>query len=646
MWLTWRERLQQSSHLSDVNAWPFIDPLSLPMKKRRNFFRNREIVSRALAGQTLCSIASDNHLHSGGLCRMLDRCLGGDEDSPPALTKALIPNFRINESTRKKPLPKIGEAGGGANAFSHLLNNVPGLREYLHKQLRLYAQRSRRGQNFRIQNFHKAFLRYLTENNWPKDTYPFSHPTLASESLRRYFHQELQELRVPKNPTRVILPTHLTASIYEEIQIDEHTVDCRGSVVVELNNMWEALPLSRITLVAARDVATGAVLAYHLVLRGDACQDDILCLIEVMTSSWQPRILSMPELKFPPGNFMPTQLGEEFCRPAFGVFRFDNAMIHQALSVRDYICDTLGATLQLGIPKYPLARSLIESAFKDLNLSVHRIPSTTGSYPTDPLREPANHQKKVPIISLKVLEDMIHIHAATMNQRLMGNLGARSPIDVMKSQMLRHLVPLRPPLAQTHMPMVGREEVKVHWSSKEKRLPWVNFANKQYRGFIPPRFYGQKIFIQFDRRDIRELRAFSREGEDLGTLKAPLTWQRFPHSLVTARYIHKLVKADRLKAQDPFGGYYDYLTNHRELPTAALELIRITREFGQYAQPTQVLPPPEASKQHHAPRSPNLATKQPKNESRQPKYESSQPEVGEIDVPDWSTSMVDHRRRL
>lgn len=645
MRMTWREQLKLNPRLQDSSNWPVIDPLSIPKKHRGIFMRNREIVAQVLACQPLKAIAEEHGIGAANVTRLMDRCLGSDGESPPALTRALIPGKRLKPNQRRAALGRVTHKAGSANAFNHLLTTVPGLKVYLDQLLKLYANQSRHGQNLRVKNFHSAFIRYLTEQHWPQDTYPFTVGSLAYESVRHYYHAQLLELTAPSVPHRVILPSHPIVGIFEEIQFDEHTVDCRGSVVIVLNDLWEFLALSRITLIAARECATGAVLGAQIVLNGNASQQDLLTLLQRITSPWSPRTLTAPGLAFPPGDYMPTQLGEEFCRPVFGILRFDNAMIHRAHSVRDFICDTLGATLQLGLPRTPLARALIETAFRDLNLSVHRVPSTTGSHPMDEDREPLHHQKKVPIISLKALEDIIEVHMADMNQRSMANLGSHSPMSVMKFQMAQHLVPLRPPLPANVNPLRGRQTVVVHYLKNESRLPWVNFAYKQYRGPIPTKYYNKPIIIEFNRLDIRQLDAYSQDGELIGQLLAPRVFQRFPHSLLTARYIHKLAKDVRLQQDDPLGGYFDYLVSHRHLPTEALELIRISREFGRYAQPVKTLAEPTDSTGTDGRKDEPAPAIASDNVDESVSTKDSPTPVTRSSVPRWHSGMV-HRRRV
>lgn len=626
MRLTWRKRLEQQPSLMDLNEWPKIDALDLARNKRAVFLRNQKIIAQALAQIPLKKIASTHQVDPSLITHLLNRALGGDNDEMPPLTKALIPRFRLTSGYRHKVLSTLAAPAGDAHSLNHLLETVPGLQQYLKKLLQMFLSHARRGQNLRVNIFHKAFLRFLRQSHWPSDCHPFTTQSLGYESIRRYFHTQLNLLAEPTESIRIILPSRKPVSIFSEMEIDEHTVDCNGSVVVSLNGLWEPLRLARVSLVAAREVTTSAVLAAVLILRGSVSRDDILALLAHLTTPWISPELKTPGLQYPPGIYMPTALGEDFRRPAYGIFRFDNAMVHRASDVRDFICDELGATLNLGIPKYPLARVLIESAFKDLNLTIHRLPSTTGSHANDPVKEPAYQHKTAPVVSIKTLEEIILVHIANMNRKALGNLGSASPIEVMQAQMASHWVPLRPELALRHAnPNIARAKVPVCFESSQHRRPWVNFAHLRYDAprVLDASMRKKDIWVEFDRRDIRELKAFTLEGEILGTLYAPRTWLRFPHSLMTRNLIFKLKKTEDMNMEDPFGTYFDYLLKHRSVPTEALELVRFNREIGDFAAPI-----------NQEPTDPPIGASKP----------LFQDGPLDLSIPDWSLIMIDKRR--
>jgi|KBSSwiStaDraftv2_1062776.scaffolds.fasta_scaffold01325_18 hypothetical protein len=68
-------------------------------------------------------------------------------------------------------------------------------------------------------------------------------------------------------------------------------------------------------------------------------------------------------------------------------------------------------------------------------------------------------------------------------------------------------------------------------------------------------------------------------GEYLGELRAPLSWQRYPHSVTTRRHIFAMAKKARLALPDPLGGYFAAVLQNRQQPSQALEMVRVYREF-------------------------------------------------------------------
>ena len=590
MYLSWRQRLELQPDWQDITHWPHVDPLALPSASQKKFHRNREIVSRTLKGEPLSQVARYFNIRANTLTRLLNRCLGGPLDETPALSRGLIPNLRLQNSQRKKALGKLDAPTGSAHAFKHLLAIVPGLQTYLEKLIKTSIKQSRRGQNLQAKAFHAAFIRYLKGINWPQDTYPFSVPSQGYETLRTYLKQRIIALSLPKKSSRIILPAMMTRRFYQDIQIDEYTVDCHGAVTLELNSDLLPIRLARIHLLTARDSATGCILGYVFSLSPAPTAEDMLALLGQLVSPWQPMELTTPSLQYPPGGCLPTALGEDYPRLMIGMIRLDNALAHLALSVRHYVCNVLGAALNLGLIKYPQGRHVIEHAFAKLNVDIHRLPSTTGSHPHAEIREPARHQKKAPVISLRTLEEIISVLFVEHNIRTQGNLGGASPLATVQHQMTQHMLPLRPPFVEdTKNPLVANDTAIIRQNKNHQ--PHIHFAGTRYKGpgIGEAERINQRVTIRYNRNDLRQLHVTTRDGENLGTVLAPKTWQRFKHSLTTRKYINRLLRENLITREDPLGGYFDYMLSHRSLPSKALEMVRVSREFSQ----TDIIKPEE-----------------------------------------------------
>lgn len=584
MQLTWRERLEREPEWADIQQWTWVDADTLPSAKRKRYRRNLEAMTRILQGEPLNRVAHTVRVHPSRLTRLCNRCLGGNDEEAPALARGLIPGVRLRNSQRHKALSTLTTPAGAAHAFKHLLDTVPGLKAYLDKLIKQSVRQSRRGQNLTPKAFHAAFIRYLKGMNWPQDTYPFSVPSEGYETLRTYLKEQIRVFSMPKTAKRRILPSVMTSIFCSEIEIDEYTVDCHGSVVVELNGVMQPLRLARVRLITARDVGTGCVLASTLSLTKKVTQDDMLSLLGQLVTPWEPLQLTTPGLAYPPGGCFPSALGEIYRRVMIGLVRLDNDLSHMAHSVRHYICNVLGGTLNLGLVKYPLARHTIEQAFARLNVDIHRLPSTTGSHPKDPLREPARHQTKAPVISFRVLEEIISVLLVEHNVRTVGSQGGASALAQVQYQVANLFLPLRSALASHQLnAYIGERQVTIRQNKHHR--PHIHFEGVRYKGDAIEKasLINQPVTVRFDRRDIRTLDVITLEGEHLGTVFAAKSWQRFAHSLTTRKYILQLVRQDLIERDDLLGGYFDYTLDHRKLPSKALELVRINREFGQGA---------------------------------------------------------------
>lgn len=588
--LTWRQRLALQPEWQDINHWPHVEPTSLSNASRKKFHRNLAILARVLNGEPMTQIAHYFNIPASALTRLLNRCLDGPDDETPPLSRGLIPGLRLKNSQRKKALGTLVIPAGAAHSFKHLLASVPGLQAYLEKIIKTSVKRSPRGQNIQPKAFHAAFIRYLKAINWPQDTYPFSVPSRGYETLRTYLKHRIIALSLPKKSSRVILPAATTTRFCQEVQIDEYTVDCHGAVVIELNRDFIPQRLARIHLLTARDTATGNVLGYVFSLSPAPTAEDMLVLLGQLVSLWKPMELTTPSLQYPPGGCIPTALGGNYQRLMIGVIRLDNALAHLALSVRHYICNVLGATLNLGLIKYPQGRHVIEQAFAKLNVDIHRLPSTTGSHPHAEIREPSHHQKKAPIISLRVLEEIISVLFVEHNIRPQGNLGGASPLATAQYQMTQHMLPMRPPYTEDTLNPLMTVDTAFIRQNKEHQ-PHIHYKGTRYkgRGICEAELINQQVSICINREDLRQLQVTTLDGQSLGPVLAPKTWQRFKHSLTTRKYVNRLIRENLITREDPLGGYFDYMLEHCSLPSKALEMVRISREFSQ----TEIIQPDE-----------------------------------------------------
>lgn len=349
--------------------------------------------------------------------------------------------------------------------------------------------------------------------------------------------------------------------------------------------------VSRCSLLLAIDVATECVLGFHVCPTKHPTQTDILSLLDVCLTPSAPRTPGLSTVEAPPGPAFPKELS-----PApylgFETVQLDNAWIHHSHAVSDFLCRQMGATVSYGLPARPKTRALVERTFNYLERHLgHRVDSTTGSYPTDPIRESKNNTRNAPLLTYQKLLDSLYLVLGTHNQSPKPHLGGSAPLALFEHHLDTHWRPPPPLGAYSWDPFGVWKTVPVHRPQHDGRNPYVHCFYCRYSGpgllSLPPET--KRIIVRYDQRDMRQLLAQTLEGRSLGVLSAPRSWQRFPHSLQTRRYLFKLKKSHRASSNDPLTDYFLELARGRRTPTTAAELLRVYLEFSPSGQASLTL---------------------------------------------------------
>lgn len=584
MWLSWRDRLGERPELCKIENWPQISIDDLHDDQKQQFLCNMRVVAQVLNGKSLSTVAQQNNLHKSRISVLLSRALAGNQGEDPPLTKVLIPGARIKESIRRIPLSTMAKAAGSKGSFTYLLDNVPRLRERLEMMIKSSVTQKSYSQNITPKIIHAEFKRLLQEANWPITEYPYTEASQGYETLRRFLKKKRLEFSTVTVPKRVIHAGRTELRACREIQIDEHTIDLFGRADIVLNENLIPLRLARCKLILAIDCATSCILAYRLVLSEEVNQFDMLTLLASMFYPWMPMDLTTPGLQYTPGACLPAHFGGEFLRMGFGIVKLDNALVHVAASIKKYICSDLCATLNLGLPAQPKGRSHIEHAINVAATCAHRFASTSGSHPKDRKRETLKNSKKPPVVTLSGLEEALSVTLTHHNVIPQASLGNATPIEILRYQLANSPVRLLPPNPMPRNPFLYSETALIKRITSERRRPHVNFLYVRYVGdaldSLTTKY--KEVRIECDHRDIRSLNVFSLDGRFIGEVSVQGGWTRFPHSITTRKRIFRENKKARLSMRDPLGEYFALILQKRELPSQALELMRVSREFGFY----------------------------------------------------------------
>jgi len=584
MYLTWRQRLVQRPDLFDINNWPKVCSLSLDEMYRKQYLQRKNMVHRVLRGMEGKEAARLAGLSKSSANYFMNRCLAGEENDEPHLTAGLIPNKQLRTPMRKSTLSNLKSDRIGARcAFKKVLAENSYLVEQIDERIIIHQKRLRNGENLTLARAFRYFLKLLADLNWPTDRYPLDQDKQGYESFRRYYNNRVIELSIPKPKYNKLI--HLQPKVmraFEEIQIDEQRTDAMASYVLELDGELKPLRIPRLHIYTARCVATNCVLAIHVCMSSPPNQEDLLMLLKKIHTPWQPMKLKTHGLEYAPGAGYPSSLSEEIRNLGIGIIRLDNALAHHANSVRWFVSDVLGATLNIGLPKHPQARNLVEHGFKILNRINHRFPSTTGKNHQDPVRESKLNYKKPPELRLHEFIEVMDVVHASFNAEKQIESSGTSPLDQIRFQFENS--PMHINFGTVHMavdPFVRREPRSVRYRKSEGGCPVISFKSMPYKGdcLHDPRLVGRGVEIEINLHDIRELIVYDLSGKRLGTVKAPKSQQNFPLSIRSLEAIRRGPKGDKGITFSCIDDMFDYRIEHAGSLKNDLELVRIWREI-------------------------------------------------------------------
>jgi putative transposase len=580
---SWKETIQSLPELCKIDNWPYIDPFDLETHKRKRFTRNRKIAAEMVKGAIGTQVADKYGVSPSYITYLMTRCMSLGDDGYPLLTEVLVPGFNLGKGLRKDDFSSLDDQKGSRGEFKKLLSEVPEIKETFDKMIYAFVRRKKNAQNINPTILRAEMIRILLSKGWSTDLYPLKDASVAYESIRKYLMKAILKFNTPaKKKKRTIYKKRLSTLPFQEIQIDAQTADIHTSVKLEIDGKKYPLRLSRVTLFLAIDVATNCVVAYHICLTRAPTQLDLLILINNIFTRWSPMKLSTPGLEYTDGSSMPNAVIDEPNMIGLNMVSLDNALCHLAATVRFYLCDELGATLNLGLPKSPKRRNFIEYVFHVLNQTIHRFPSTTGSHSRDPKKESSSNSKSPPLLTLKAFEEVLDVVITDYNAKPQKRLASYSPIEMVKqhfeTQPVRYNFDYE---HKRHEPFFAYKQATIRCIVKENRDPHVSFKGLRYTNsdFTDKTLRGTRVKIKYDLRDIREIEVQTLGGKLITKLNAPRTYQRYKLSINTLNFINELTNEKVKLGKDPVAGVMAHLLRNKTLPQTALRIAHLHRDM-------------------------------------------------------------------
>ena len=597
------------AHLS-LEQWPKVDEQAIKNPGRLEKFAARRRAIELLLDQAPRSqIQSETGISARMAVHWLKRSLGIHPDGRIFGFRALIPWVRLAPYRRHTVVELAdGSSGSGASgAFIQLLRTYPELRELIDEQI---LKRAKRKQIYEsripLKSLHKRFLERCRKLNLDVgNKYPFNTAKLAYGALSEYVRDLVKEnatrataARFGSGAAKTFQTGDGTARPvfhpFERVECDAHHIDAIFCILIP-SIFGELIPkvLHRLWLVVIKDVASRAILGYHLSLREECNKDDILEAVMHSLSKWEPRVPLIPNMKYAQGAGFPSSHNEKLLGACWDEFSVDGGMANLSGPVVSTIEDVVdGHTVVL--PRHnPNDRPFVERFFGALEEGgFHRLPNTTGSSPKDSRRkDPASAAIKYSI-QLEHLEDLVDVLIANFNSTPHSSLGYRTPLEYLDSLCAKEgRWPRQADRSRVERILSFRKVVVVRGSMDIGRRPYITLYGVKYSSDVLKKSYkllGKKLSIEINRRDLRTVRAYSENGAELGIMRASPPWHLTPHTLEMRQAVNSLVSRrvlNYLDRSDPVMALLEYLERMaRQGKTVPPLYLEIRRLFTQHRE--------------------------------------------------------------
>ncbi|MER3125191.1 hypothetical protein ABQG68_07200 [Bacillus pumilus] len=541
----------------DTSNWPKVLVDHLDEEHKEIYLKRKQAVELYLEGNTsLREIHNSTGISRKRIRMFTQRCLELDENGNLWGFRALIPYKKTLEYKRKNFNTKCL-----AGVFELLLETYPSIKDIIHD----YSQKNN---SINYKTLHKKFLNACRSEGLTPIDYPFNTETMGYKALQRYI-KKIKKIALSNNVDNFYQSPIITRP-FQRVQFDGHRIDAviaitfktpEGDEVVEIMN--------RIWLLVIIDVATRAILGFHLCLNKEYSANDVLYCIKNAVIPRERRKLSIPGLKFSNRGNFPSEYLEEAKWGVWDEFLYDNAKANLSNIVRDRLTQIIGCSVNAGPVRVPERRGIIERFFKTLeDTGYHKLPTTTGSHPKDPLRKNAEQKAVKYRLTAEQLEEVTEVLIANYNATPNEGVNNLTPLEVLEQRLSRGMSvrkiseEKRNEVVFFHM----KVERTIQGNKVKSRKPHINFEGVKYSNEILSRSYeliGTKLTLLINMEDLRTVQAFLPDGSEFGVFTAFGKWGVTPHDLKTRKMINKLRKRKMihlLQEDDPI----DVLTQHLE----------------------------------------------------------------------------------
>nr|WP_294489189.1 hypothetical protein [uncultured Anaerosporobacter sp.] len=570
--------------------WPTVEESVLSYVDRIKYQTRKRVVDMYIEGYTLSQIAKYTGIK--GLSepsRLLQRCLSCDEWGHCLGYTALLSYKHLRSTNqRKKELNHLtyDTHKHATGMFSMLLSNYPELKEYINN-LYFGKVKTTLEKNISTKYIHSKFLKKCMELGIKEYEYPFNIKSKGIRSLYNY----IADLKA-NSPTKI--SSRLSKDAFEKltstglgqvqlmpeirpfsiVQIDGHKIDCIATIEITTpQGDKERKTIQRFWLLTLIDVATRAILGYHLTIESAYDRFDVLKCIQNAIEPKKLLTFTIPGLEYPENTGFHSLAIPESQWAVFDEIMLDNALAHLSNDVINKITTYLNATVNFGPVASPERRGIVERFYQTIeSRGFHRIISTTGTGITDPKRRNAERDAIKYAITFEQIEELTEIMIAQYNNFAHSAINGFTPLSVMEQRMAKGLIP-------NYLEEEKREKFMLNYITVTRKIrgklgtgrrPYVSFEGAEYRSDTLSKSFqlvGKTLILRFNPDDIRVCMAFFEDGSEFCELCVVGQWKNQPHSLDQRKSVNKLLIEKKLKDNnfiDPIQTYDNYLSEEAQ----------------------------------------------------------------------------------
>lgn len=563
------ERLAISPELRDTTQWEKPRDRDIPEEDYNEYRRRGKAITAYLNGTSLARIEEDHGYTKSQIYRMLDRCLTVRPNGTMFGFHALVPRASITPYKRRSPVnPELAaKTKGLAGAFTQLMAE----HEILYRYVEKYALKAGdKSAKVIARVIHVEFLKKCAKVRTPNQ-YPFNTDDQGIRALVRFIDRMREEHYSAKNGSAEESPAEFVGPLtsqpsgaqqlrpFEETEHDGHNGDFYFVIKTRGHHgEWIYTTPMRLWLLLLIDRASRAILgyAYRLGSTNYPAISVMRSFVHAITP-WTTKVLTLPHLAYKEGAGFPSGIAHRARGRLIDLVCFDNAKANTAKMTMQGLTTVIGATINYGRVRYPIARPLIERLNQTLEThGFRRFP--TGFNPNGPKeeRERALKAASEHAVTTDELDQVIDVMLANYNADPHADLVNRSPneyIQMWDSQAVSPLRRVEDPeeIAQR---LLRLEYIKtIRGGGESHRAPYIELWCARYTNDILRKMTGSigkkvRIVVDID-GDIRLIRAYLRRGRSelsLGILKAGPPWHLTAHTLEQRQIILRAHKVQRI----------------------------------------------------------------------------------------------------